>query len=422
MRHYIEGVRKEIRAKRDAKDVEAELYDHYEEKKALYAQRGFPEDQAGAMAEDAFGEDPAGVGTLLASLHRRSRILDAVLSLLCLAVLAAAGALILFGFLFDYGSGLRRHTPVYTGFPYWAFVPVPAALLAYRRRLILPSAAAAFLLCFSAGVTLPAAFVWAELFSGGLPRMAAANSVFRLAAASPALQAAHFAFTLLTALGAAALGVLSLRKKLCRSRKGEGKVGRGIAILLAAALLVQAGAFGLFRLFGKRADPADFGIPEYPAADRVVVILDDDAATVARYRDGTSDWLAVKTEFHSVFADPVPEVDGASMPYTYYTPEETTEGDGATEELYGVYHMMPYARLDGLLDRVEPDGLSLRTERRRHVLVLGLDERSVEHGEWSVDTTETVWQRELEWKEGEPLTVRFDLYGCVASELVLYPE
>ena len=414
MSDYVQKVLREIKSRRDARLIGAELSDHIAEKQALFLERGYDPAAAARMAEAAMGEEAETVGAALSALHRRSRAWDLALWLACMAALGCAAALILFGFVFEYGSGLSTHTPVSLGgMPYQAWVLVAAALIAYRRRLILPPLTAGAALLFSAGGTLSAACFWAELFSGGLARAVAEGKRYGLASASPALRTAHFAVTVFAALLCFGLALLSARRKSARAGKKDAAAGRLLSGALAAFLLFQIGAPVAARCLGGKGDPAGLSLPEYPSADRIVIIFDAEEPSVERYRAGEASYIAIDTRFYSVFTDPSMEIVSATAPYTL--PDPVTVFD--YPDRFGHYGS-DYGSVDRILDRLEPDRLRLFTDYRPYVLVLGIDERT-ENG---VTGSETVWQRRLNWPPDEELTVYFRLFGMTSCEVTLQAE
>ena len=241
MSDYVQKVLREIQSKRDAKLIGAELSGHIAEKQALYRERGFDPAAAARMAEAAMGKEAETVGAALSALHRRSRARDCALCLLCMAALFADGLemLHLNGFAYTY-TGLHPETPIdFFDLPLAVFALVPVALLAYRRRLVLPPLTAGILCFFTAGATLPTAFFWAKLVSGGLTDALARTAPFT--AAWPALRWAHLALITAEGLSLAVLSAFGWRRRTARGGKRDKPVGRAIVLALSAVLALQIG-------------------------------------------------------------------------------------------------------------------------------------------------------------------------------------
>ena len=409
MSDYVQKVLREIKSRRDARLIGAELNDHIAEKQALFCERGYDPAAAAQMADAAMGEEAQTVGAGLSALHRRSRAWDIALSALYLAVLVLLKDI---GYILTLVNSEWYLKPrsVFSlpEFVFYVLIPMLIALSAYRRRLVLPPLFAGFLVLRSSSFSLFVPIFWAELCTGGLMRALAENKVYTLLSASSAVGRGHTAAMLGFGILAAVLSLLSLRRRTARTGKRDKSIGRTMACVMSAVLLLQGAAGAGTLLLSARAEPEAYGLPAYPAAEDFALVFGDEEPVCEQYRDGNTDRIA----FLCIPGDsPSLRVADANVSYAVCCPEDAYKqyADQTLPKDSLWRFDTAYGAVDRFLTRKEPVRYAVFTEYRPRVLVLGEYEG-------------TVWQQSLEWRPDESLTVLFRMNGNGACELVLLPD
>lgn len=302
MSRFIEKVLWYLPSKKDRDAVQAELEDHFACKTALFEERGFDEDGAKEKAEEAFGDCAEETGLLLATVHKRSRLLDWLVWTMCMlvhAVLLLYHLLLLLyntGFypegIFQYFFGehveLRPESSLVVILSLSLLI-----MIAWRRRLRVPLLTAAFHLLLSLNDFLLLSTVLAETLTGKAARYLAYDKTYSVLANRSPLTVCNVCVTVMLCGLTVWLFLLACRSRKNAVRKTDARRGRAVVRTFTAIGLLTVLIGCEYFVLQRVVVPADHGIPDYIDATNVMLVFGDSTEEIYSYslvKDGVSNY------------------------------------------------------------------------------------------------------------------------------------
>lgn len=302
MSRFIEKVLWYLPSKKDRDAVQAELEDHFACKTALFEERGFDEDGAKEKAEEAFGDCAEETGLLLAAVHKRSRLLDWLVWIMCMLVHAVLILYHLLLLLYNSAFFPEEILQYYFGEhvelrPESSVVVILSLslliMIAWRRRLRAPLLTAAFHLLLSLKDFLLLSTVLAETLTGKATRYLAYDKTYSVLANRSPLTVCNACFAVILCGLTVWLFLLACRYRKNAARKTDARRGRTVARTFAALGLLTFLIGCEYFVLQKVVVPAEYGVPDYVAVTNVMLVFGDSTEEIYTYslvKDGVANY------------------------------------------------------------------------------------------------------------------------------------